>query len=290
VNDSRVIPARLFVKDAGDRTFELLLLEAAEAPYRWRTLVRPGRKVKTSLAAVASDGTPVTLSREGDAFFATFPESSADVFFRWLEGVGVPPLPPYIERPAAASDLANYQTVYARTPGSVAAPTAGLHFTESLLEALQAMGVHVERVTLHVGYGTFAPVQAERLEDHPMHAERYAVGADTWERLVRRKEEGGRVVAVGTTALRTLESVPEHGLSAATRLFVRPGYRFRMVDGLVTNFHLPKTTLLALVAAIVGETRWREIYRTAVEREYRFFSYGDAMLCLPFLDPHGGDR
>lgn len=283
VNDSRVISARVFVRDAQDRAFELLLLEPTETTNRWRTLVRPGRKVKTSLAVRTKDGTEVALSRENDVFFATFPPK--EDFFRWLDTVGVPPLPPYIEREASASDHADYQTVYAGEAGSIAAPTAGLHFTEELLRAVRAMGVFVERVTLHVGYGTFAPVQTEKLEDHAMHAERYVVLPETWQRIERRKKEGGRIIAVGTTALRTLESIPSLGLSAATRIFIRPGYRFQVVSGLVTNFHLPKTTLLALLAALVGETRWKTLYEEAVRREYRFFSYGDAMVCLPSLDP-----
>lgn len=285
VNDSRVIAARVFVTDERGRSFELLLLEPTAIPGRWRTLVRPGRKVKGSMAVRAKDGTAATLERDGDAFFVTFPETSVDEFYRWLDEVGVPPLPPYIERDADATDKRNYQTVYAQAPGSIAAPTAGLHFTESLLERLRAMGVHVERVTLHVGYGTFAPVQTDRIEDHPMHSERYVVDAATWRRIDERKRAGQRVVAVGTTAMRTLESVPTMGLSASTNLFIRPGHRFRVVDGLITNFHLPKTTLLALLAAVVGEDRWKALYEEAIRREYRFFSYGDAMLCLPYLDP-----
>ncbi len=290
VNDSRVIAARLFVKDTQDRPFEMLLLEPTEKPHRWRTLVRPGRKVKTTLTVRTSDGTEAVIARENDLFFVTFPETLGASFFDWLDSNGVPPLPPYIEREAAASDDSDYQTVYATSPGSIAAPTAGLHFTDALMERLRAMGVFIERVTLHVGYGTFAPVQTERLEDHPMHSERYTVDATAWNRIESRKQSGGRIIAVGTTALRTLESIPSWGLEASTSIFIRPGYTFQVVDGLITNFHLPRTTLLALVAAIAGEARWRKLYETAIAHSYRFFSYGDAMLCLPFLDPTRHDR
>lgn len=288
VNDSRVLAARLFVRDPEDRAFELLLLERTDAPARWRTLVRPGRKVKAALDVVTRDGTTATITREGDTFFVQFPEAKAGDFHRWLETVGVPPLPPYIEREAEATDLVDYQTVFAKAPGSVAAPTAGLHFTDALLHTLRTHGVHIEHVTLHVGYGTFAPVKTERIEDHPMHSEHYAVDADTWRRIETRKKEGHRIVAVGTTALRTLESIPTRGLAASTDILIRPGHRFAVADGLITNFHLPKTTLLALLAAVVGEDRWKGLYEEAIRRAYRFFSYGDAMLCLPFLDPRRG--
>jgi S-adenosylmethionine:tRNA ribosyltransferase-isomerase len=193
------------------------------------------------------------------------------------------PLPPYIDRAAAGDDTTRYQTVYARHPGSVAAPTAGLHFDEPMLDRLQALGVRVAKVTLHVGAGTFQPVRVTDISQHRMHAERYTIGDDVVEAVAAARAAGGRVLAVGTTSLRALESAAAgHGElragSGETRLFVTPGYRFRVVDRLLTNFHLPKSTLLMLVSAFGGQDLMRRAYAHAVAQRYRFFSYGDAML------------
>ncbi len=198
-----------------------------------------------------------------------------------LEAFGKVPLPPYIEHAAEKSDEGRYQTVYAKYPGAVAAPTAGLHFTDELLERLKKKGVDIEYVTLHVGAGTFQPVRVEKLSEHHMHSEWYSMPADVAEKINRAKAEGRRVIAVGTTSLRTLESAADrigHVEAGArdTTLFITPGYTFRIVDALVTNFHLPKSTLVMLVSALVGRERILEAYRHAVDAKYRFFSYGDA--------------
>jgi S-adenosylmethionine:tRNA ribosyltransferase-isomerase len=201
-----------------------------------------------------------------------------------LERLGELPLPPYIERAPSAEDQRRYQTVFARTPGAVAAPTAGLHFTARLLDEVRARGASLAQVTLHVGPGTFLPVRAQRTEDHRMHRERYEVPAETAEAHARCRAQGGRVIAVGTTALRTLEAAMSEGALRAgpgsTDLFCTPGYQFRAVDGLLTNFHLPRSTLLMLVAAFAGLDRILAAYREAVQQRYRFFSYGDATLIV----------
>jgi len=203
-----------------------------------------------------------------------------------LDRYGAVPLPPYIDRSADATDVDRYQTVYARTRGSVAAPTAGLHFTDELLKRLDAVGVSRAAVTLHVGIGTFRPVEVDDPADHPMHSERYSVPEETVEAIAQARAVGGRVWAVGTTAVRTLESVADASSTPSagtgeTDLFIRPPYSFKVVDGLITNFHLPQSTLLMLVAALAGYDRTMAAYREAVAQAYRFYSYGDAMAVLP---------
>jgi S-adenosylmethionine:tRNA ribosyltransferase-isomerase len=195
-----------------------------------------------------------------------------------LDRLGHVPLPPYIRRPDREADRERYQTVYARNPGAVAAPTAGLHFTQEILDEAVAAGIGVARVTLHVGIGTFKPVSAERVEDHRMDRERYEVPEETVEALRRTRENGGRIVAVGTTVVRTLESAALSGNSGSTELFITPGFRFQAVDVLLTNFHLPRSTLLMLVSAFAGRDRVLAAYEEAVREGYRFYSYGDAML------------
>ena len=219
----------------------------------------------------------VVGGRQGEFFELTFNAPALTV----LDAVGQVPLPPYIERAAQLSDESRYQTVYAERPGAVAAPTAGLHFTKELLEELRAMGVEEAFVTLHVGAGTFQPVREENLENHQMHSEWFEMSAECAEAINRAKKEGRRVVAVGTTSLRAIESAAEDdGRVVAgtmdTRLFIAPGYRFKVIDAMVTNFHLPKSTLVMLVAAMVGKDRILQAYKHAVESHYRFFSYGDA--------------
>jgi S-adenosylmethionine:tRNA ribosyltransferase-isomerase len=278
-NDTRVIKARLTgLKESGGRV-ELLVervLDAREvlALLRASHPPRPG-------STILVDGLRLeVLGREGEFYRIRFPESQPvlDV----LDRHGSVPLPPYIERPGAALDVERYQTVYAREPGAVAAPTAGLHFDPALMERLRGKGVALAFVTLHVGAGTFQPVRVERIEEHRMHSERYRVPAETAAAFDRARARGGRVVAVGTTSLRTLESAFRDGRvqvgAGETDLFITPGYRFRAADWLLTNFHLPRSTLLMLVAAFAGLDNVRRAYRHAIERRYRFFSYGDAML------------
>jgi S-adenosylmethionine:tRNA ribosyltransferase-isomerase len=292
LNDSRVIPARLRGRNARTNGhFEVLLLEE-NAPNDWWAMMRPGQR--------AGPGTRLQIldkDRNPSAFAATVREINAEGHRRlefsgpkniWteLDALGETPLPPYIERSGEqADDRERYQTVYAREVGSVAAPTAGLHFTPELLETMRARGTRVCFVTLHVGPGTFAPVKTERLEDHVMHQERFALSAETADAMREAKQAGHRIVAAGTTTLRVLESATQAG-AGRTRLFIHPPHDFKTVDALLTNFHLPRSTLLMLAAAFAapGETRGRDLmlraYEEAVALRYRFFSYGDAMLLL----------
>ena len=286
VNDTRVFPARLRGrKPTGARVEVLLLRPLAEDPEArlWQALVKPGGKLKPGREVEVGDGLRVVVEDSfEDGSRRVRLEGTGDPW-QLVERYGEMPLPPYIRRPGEASDRQRYQTVYARERGSVAAPTAGLHFTPALLEQVEALGVSLVRVTLHVGVGTFRPVDAERVDEHQMHAERYSL-TEAAARLLNRTRSGGRRVwAVGTTSARTLETVAgSDGSFAAgegwTDLFIRPPYRFRAVDGLLTNFHLPRSSLLMLVSALAGRERVLEAYRHAVDRRYRFYSYGDAML------------
>ena len=278
MNDTRVIAARLIGRKASGGQVEALVervTAATEALVQLRASKpsRPG----TLLEFAAARAT--VLDRAGEFYRLRFDAEVLDV----LERCGQVPLPPYISHAPESSDQERYQTVYARDPGSVAAPTAGLHFDEQLLARLAARGIGRAFVTLHVGAGTFQPVRSENLAEHRMHAERYAIPAATAEAITRTRRSGGRIVAVGTTALRTLESAAAaDGTIAAgageTSLFVTPGYRFRVIDALITNFHLPRSTLLMLVSALAGFDEIRACYRHAIAQRYRFFSYGDAML------------
>jgi S-adenosylmethionine:tRNA ribosyltransferase-isomerase len=274
VNDTRVIPARLHGRKEGTGgRVELLLVEPL-AGGDWLALgqaskgLRAGARVEVSGSSVE-----IVQVREGGEVVVRLP-LGGDALWRFLEEAGETPLPPYIGRAPGPQDRERYQTVFARERGAVAAPTAGLHFTPALLDALRARGIGLATITLHVGPGTFLPVRAQRTEEHRMHRERYVVPEET----ARALGSAGRIIAVGTTALRTLEASGGRAGPGDTDLFITPGYEFRVVDGLFTNFHLPKSTLLMLVAAFAGLDRIRRAYAEAVERRYRFFSYGDAML------------
>jgi S-adenosylmethionine:tRNA ribosyltransferase-isomerase len=279
VNDTRVIKARLAGRKTSGGRIEALVervLSSNEARAQMKAshLPRAGEHVLFEGAVKAT-----VLAREGGFFRLRF-EDCTDVL-ALLDRCGAVPLPPYIDHAPDAGDEARYQTVYAREPGAVAAPTAGLHFDEPLLDALRAQGAAIAHVTLHVGAGTFQPVRVDDVAEHRMHSEWYSVPQATVDAIAAAKHAGGRVVAVGTTSLRALESAAAEGLRAGaadTDLFIVPGYRFRVVDRLVTNFHLPKSTLLMLVSAFAGIDNVRAAYRHAVEARYRFFSYGDAML------------
>ena len=276
VNDTRVLKARLLGrKDSGGRAE--ILVERIESEREALCQVRTSKALQPD-RTVSVDGRRISVvERRGTFYRLRFPAPVR----AFLEAHGHVPLPPYVERPADDADETRYQTVYADRPGAVAAPTAGLHFDDALLQRIEKAGVRIARVTLHVGAGTFQPVRTEDVAQHLMHEERYEVPAATACALNARR---GRVVAVGTTVVRTLESAVDGGGrvregAGATSLFIVPGYPFRVVDALVTNFHLPESTLLMLVAAFAGYDRVMDAYREAVAREYRFFSYGDAMFC-----------
>ena len=280
MNDTRVIKARLTGRKETGGQVEVLVErvldhERALAQVRASKTPRTGSSLLLSQGAIAQ-----VLGRTGEFFELRFLDCT-DVF-ALLERAGSAPLPPYITHAADTDDDARYQTVYARTPGAVAAPTAGLHFDDLMLATLKAQGVTLAWVTLHVGAGTFQPVRVENLDEHTMHAEWYALPQATVDAIAHARAAGGRVVAVGTTSLRALESAAAAGElqagSAETRLFILPGYRFRVVDRLLTNFHLPRSTLLMLVSAFAGADNIRRAYAHAVAQRYRFFSYGDAML------------
>jgi S-adenosylmethionine:tRNA ribosyltransferase-isomerase len=291
MNDTRVLPARLFGRKPTGGKLELLFLE--ENPDgTWDALLRTGSSRPAPGAVLdLAGGARATLLAAGEKGRVTIRVTSPVPVLALLEQHGLPPLPPYIQRPEVSSqqsaeDRARYQTVYARTPGAVAAPTAGLHFTPELFQALEARDIQRAFVTLHVGLGTFRPVTAERVEDHRMEAERYTVPPETAARIAATRRAGGRVVAVGSTSIRTLETVAaahDGEICAAagrTDLFITPPYRFRAVEALITNFHLPCSTLLMMVSAFAGSDLIRRAYAEAVRERYRFFSYGDAMLIL----------
>lgn len=279
LNDTKVIPTRLLgVKPTGGKV-ELLLVEklATGLEEKWKCLARPGKGLKPG-AKVLFDGVEGSfLGLDDEGLFLFRFSCPLD-----LEKLGKVPLPPYIRRAAIEADSVRYQTIYAGVEGAVAAPTAGLHFTEPVLDEIKARGVEVRSVTLHTGPGTFMPVRVERIEEHRMMRERYSIEKEVAEAVVRAKKEGRRVVAVGTTSTRALEACFRDGLSSpalegSTDLFIYPGYSFRVVDALLTNFHLPESTLLMLVSAFAGRDLVLEAYGEAVKEGYRFFSYGDAM-------------
>ena len=281
-NTTRVIPARLIgVREDTGGHMEFLLLRRAEGD-RWECLAKPGRRARPGQEYRVGDGLRVRVLGDTGAEGGKLVELLYDgILEEVLDRVGQTPLPPYITE--RLEDPERYQTVYARERGSAAAPTAGLHFTQALLDRLRAQGVRIVDVLLHVGLGTFRPVSAERVEDHHMHAEYCEVTAEAARAINEARAAGGRVVAVGTTSVRTLESAATpDGLvqpfAGQTSIFITPGYAFRAVDALITNFHLPESTLLMLVSAFAGREEMLRVYRHAVQQRYRFFSFGDAML------------
>jgi len=282
-NDTRVLPARLHGRKASGGLVEILI-ERVTGSHEARAQLGVSKKPKAGGRIVLADGSEISvLGRDGEFFLLRF--ETVEPVEKVLLKLGRMPLPPYIEREAGTADDERYQTVFARASGAVAAPTAGLHFDAALLERLAARGIETGFVTLHVGAGTFQPMRSERLEDHTMHREWLNVGAELVEKIQRTRARGGRVVAIGTTVVRALESSIKDGAVAPfageTQIFIFPGYRISSVDALVTNFHLPESTLLMLVSAFAGRDFMLDAYRHAVEQHYRFFSYGDAMLLYP---------
>ena len=284
VNDTKVIPARLMGEKEGTGAgIEVLLLKRKEGNV-WETLVKPGKKARPGARILFGGGLlkgeVVDVVEDGNRLIRFEYEG---IFEEILDQLGQMPLPPYITH--QLKDKNRYQTVYAKHDGSAAAPTAGLHFTPELLRQIEEMGVHIAHVTLHVGLGTFRPVKVENIQEHHMHSEYYVVEEDQAELINRTKAQGGRVIAVGTTSCRTLESASsEEGVLKAgsgwTDIFIYPGYRFRMIDALITNFHLPESTLMMLVSAFAGRDQIMAAYEEAVKERYRFFSFGDAMLII----------
>lgn len=282
-NDTRVIPARLYGQKQTGGQVEILI-ERLLPDQCVRAQVGASKSPKAGSAITLTDGTVLTVLGRDEEFYRLRFETEEPVE-TLLNRLGRMPLPPYIQRDADADDDTRYQTVFARHAGAVAAPTAGLHFDEALLDRLQAKGVETGHITLHVGAGTFQPMRAENLKDHVMHSEWLNVGADLCAQIAATKARGGRVIAVGTTVLRALETAIVDGVvkpfAGDTQIFIFPGYQIRSIDALITNFHLPESTLLMLVSAFAGKDRIFAAYRHAVTQRYRFFSYGDAMLLHP---------
>ncbi|WP_438497249.1 tRNA preQ1(34) S-adenosylmethionine ribosyltransferase-isomerase QueA [Paenibacillus sp. IHBB 3054] len=282
LNDTRVIPARLFgiKEDTGAKAEVLLLKNLGED--RWEALVKPGKKLKTGAVIIFSDELRAVIEDEADMGGRTLRFMYEGIFQEILDRLGTMPLPPYIKE--TLDDRERYQTVYARYEGSAAAPTAGLHFTKELLERIAAKGVNIAYITLHVGLGTFRPMSVEKVEEHVMHAEYFELSRQTAELLNDARARGGRIIAVGTTSCRTLETVGNkfqggqiEECSGWTDIFLYPGYTFTVVNALITNFHLPKSTLVMLVSALAGREQILAAYEEAIAQQYRFFSFGDAM-------------
>ncbi|EMX4397382.1 tRNA preQ1(34) S-adenosylmethionine ribosyltransferase-isomerase QueA [Listeria innocua] len=282
LNDTRVLPARLHgIKDETGAHIEVLLLKQKEGN-AWETLVKPAKRIRKGATITFGDGAlKATCLEELDHGGRILEFSYEGIFYEVLEQLGEMPLPPYIKEQLADQD--RYQTVYAKENGSAAAPTAGLHFTEELLAQISAKGVEIIFVTLHVGLGTFRPVDVEDTQNHKMHSEFYRLTEESADRINKIKSTGGKVVAVGTTSIRTLETIASRhdgkliAESGWTDIFISPGYQFQAVDALITNFHLPKSTLIMLVSALSDRTKILAAYNHAVEQQYRFFSFGDAM-------------
>lgn len=282
LNDTRVIPARLFgIKEDTGAKAEVLLLKNLGGD-RWEALVKPGKKLKTGAVIIFSEELRAVVEDEADMGGRTLRFIYKGIFQEILDKLGTMPLPPYIKE--TLDDRERYQTVYARHEGSAAAPTAGLHFTKELLKQIEAKGVNIAYITLHVGLGTFRPMSVEKVEEHVMHAEYYVLSQETADIINTTKEKGGRIIAVGTTSCRTLETVgrqceggPLVECSGWTDIFIYPGYKFSVVNALITNFHLPKSTLVMLVSALAGREHILAAYEEAIKQKYRFFSFGDAM-------------
>lgn len=288
LNNSKVLPARLFgVKEKTGAKVEFLLIKRISGD-KWETMVKPGKRLKPGDTVIFSPDFKAEIIDYGQDGTRIAEFAYSGIFMERLEELGKMPLPPYIERESGEEDSERYQTVYCREEGSVAAPTAGLHFTEELLKQAEEKGIFIAYVTLHVGIGTFRPVKCQNIEEHQMHFEEYHITAENARRINQARAAGGRIVSVGTTSARTLESAAvlkdgAYRLEAgedSTGIFIYPGYKFKLVDALITNFHLPKSTLLMLISAFYDREHILNIYKQAVAERYRFFSYGDAMIIL----------
>lgn len=280
MNDSKVLPARLYGKKITGGKIELLVERILEEGF-FLAHIKSSKPLKNDAKIFLDNNSVIEIrGRKEDLFICQAQEN----LYELLQSVGHMPLPPYMERDDQLSDKERYQTVYARHDGSIAAPTAGLHFDQMMLEQLKKAGIQTATVTLHVGAGTFKPVRCENILEHTMHSEQFVINEALCEAVRTTKERGNRVIAVGTTALRALESSAENGqiypCNRETNIFIYPGYRFQICDGLITNFHLPESTLLMLVSAFIGYSQTKQLYQEAISQEYRFFSYGDTSLLL----------
>ncbi len=283
-NNTKVIPARLYgIKEETNANVEFLLLNRIDGDI-WEVMVRPGKKLKAGAKVTFGDGIlKAEILEQLDNGNRKVKFEYSGIFNEILDQIGLMPLPPYIHEKLKEKD--RYQTVYAKYEGSAAAPTAGLHFTEELLEKLKEKGVEIANVTLHVGIGTFRPVKVENVEEHDMHSEHFYIKAEDAEKINKAKKEGHRVIAVGTTSCRVLESIADengmvHETEGDTQIFIYPGYKFKCLDALITNFHLPESTLIMLVSALAGRDYIMKAYNEAVKEKYRFFSFGDAMFIM----------
>ncbi|WP_062104576.1 tRNA preQ1(34) S-adenosylmethionine ribosyltransferase-isomerase QueA [Bacillus niameyensis] len=286
LNDTKVLPARLFgIKVDTGAKVEILLLKQLNEDASWETLVKPAKRIKIGTKISFGNGELTAVcTKEMDHGGRVFEFHYEGIFYEVLDRLGKMPLPPYIK--TQLEDQDRYQTVYAKEPGSAAAPTAGLHFTEELLHEIESKGIHIAYITLHVGLGTFRPVNVEDIETHEMHSEFYRMTEDTAVLLNEVKHRGGRIISVGTTSTRTLETIASQNDgqfrsgSGWTDIFIYPGYEFKAINGMITNFHLPKSTLIMLVSALAGREHVLQAYNEAVQQRYRFFSFGDAMLII----------
>jgi S-adenosylmethionine:tRNA ribosyltransferase-isomerase len=284
-NITKVLPARIFL--AGDKQVEILLLKPTSYTdlrtdqYCWEIIAKPARKLKHNHKYLFTNGVEIIIYRTDEGrLLADF--GSETNFTKVVNELGSMPIPPYLKRNSEAIDKERYQTVYAQDDAcgtSAAAPTAGLHFTEELLATLKAKSIEIMDLTLHVGLGTFLPVKTENILDHKMHSEYYSINENTWQKILEAKKQGRRIIAVGSTSVRCLESIAQkESLQSETNIFIYPGFKFQIVDGMVTNFHLPKSSLIMMISAFLGTEEVKRIYKEATEEEYRFFSYGDSCL------------
>lgn len=288
LNDTRVIPARLIGKKVTGGEVELLLVRKigdGETTQRWFAMIKPSRGIRAGMTIKFPKGLAAEIVKRVDNGWWAINLTANGVVDALINEVGIMPLPPYIKRPSTDSDRERYQTIFSKSEGAIAAPTAGLHFTDEILSRLGDRGVEIHFITLHTGPGTFLPVRTDVIEDHAMLPEEYDIEAATFAAVSKAKRENRRVVTVGSTATRAIEAAASDGfenptLSGSTALFIYPGYAFKVIDGIITNFHLPRSTLIMLVAAFAGRENTLKLYREAVRERYRFFSYGDAMLIL----------
>lgn len=280
-NNTKVLPARLYVTNEAGARIEVLLIKNSYDQV-WDIMAKPGKKLKDGLKYKLENGIELTIIKDETKFQVDF--GSEENFQKAIEDCGSMPIPPYMKREAEALDKERYQTTFSRehqSGSSVAAPTAGLHFTAEIDEALKKKGVEILELTLHVGIGTFAPIKTENILEHKMHSEFYEVSEETWNKIQAAKKEGKRIIGVGSTSTRVLESVANSGeLQGETDIFIYPGYKFQVINGMITNFHLPKSSLIVMISALLGESRVQTIYKEAIKEKYRFYSYGDACLFI----------